>query len=134
MSGWELIIEIASWVLILSGSFFAFVGALGVWRLPEFWSRLHGASVTDSAGMILLLAGMALQGGLTLVTVKIIIIGIFLFITGPTATHAVANAAFVTGLRPTEAPGLVSDADDPDTADAAGGTPAGQADRDGAET
>ena len=79
MSGWALIIEIASWVLILSGSFFAFVGALGVWRLPEFWSRLHGASVTDSAGMILLLAGMSLQGGLTLVTVKIIIIGIFLF-------------------------------------------------------
>ena len=57
--------------------------------------------------MILLIAGMCVQSGFTLITVKLIIIGIFLFITGPTATHAVANAALTSGLRPTEAPGLV---------------------------
>ncbi len=107
MSGYDLAVEIVSWVLIVSGAFFTIVGAFGMWRFPDFWARLHAASISDSGGMILLLAGMAVQAGLTLVTVKLFIIGVFLFITGPTATHAVANAALTSGLRPTEAPGLV---------------------------
>ena len=88
------------------------IGGFGTWRLPDFWARLHGASITDSAGVILLITGMCFKAGLTLITVKLIIIGIFLFITGPTAGHAIANAAWVTGLRPTEGDGLQSDAAD----------------------
>lgn len=99
---------VLAWVFILGGGFFVVVGAFGTWRLPDFWSRLHAASVTDSAGMILLVTGMCLYSGLTLVTVKLIVIGIFLFITGPTTTHAVANAALVSGLRPNEAEGLIA--------------------------
>ncbi len=95
-----LLVDILSWILIVGGSFFTVVGAIGTVRFPDFWSRLHAVSVADSGGMLLLIAGMCLQGGFTLVTVKLILIGIFLFITGPTATHAVANAALVTGLRP----------------------------------
>lgn len=106
MSMSALFIEILSWFLILSGSFFVVVGAVGIYRFPDFWARLHAASISDSAGVILLLLGMALQAGLTLITVKLLLIGIFLFITGPTSTHAVANAALVSGLRPKEAPGL----------------------------
>ncbi|MBS9718484.1 monovalent cation/H(+) antiporter subunit G [Pseudohalocynthiibacter aestuariivivens] len=106
MSIGEIVVSGLSWFFILSGSFFVIVGAFGTWRFPDFWSRLHAASITDSAGMILLLVGMCLQAGFTLVTVKLIIIGIFLFITGPTSTHAVANAALVSGLRPKEAEGL----------------------------
>lgn len=101
-----LVIEILSWACILSGSFFMVVSAVGMLRFPEFWSRVHAASVGDSGGMILLIAGMCLQSGLTLITVKLIAIGIFLFITGPTATHAVANAALVTGWRPKSADDL----------------------------
>lgn len=107
MGGYDLFIEIVSWFLILSGAFFTLVGAFGMWRFPDFWSRLHAASIADSGGVILLFAGLCVQSGFTLVTVKLIIIGVFLFITGPTATHAVANAALTSGLRPTEAPGLV---------------------------
>jgi len=101
-----MLVDIVTWALILAGSVFAVIGAVGTLRFPDFWSRLHAASITDSAGMILLLAGMGVYAGLSLVTVKLVIIGIFLFITGPTATHAVANAALVSGLRPTEAAGL----------------------------
>ncbi len=104
---WDTFILLLSWALIVSGSIFTLIGAVGILRFPDFWSRLHAASITDSAGLILLLAGMCLHSGLTLVTVKLIIIGIFLFITGPTSIHAVANAALVSGLRPTEAAGLV---------------------------
>ncbi len=109
MSGLALITEVMSWILIVSGSIFVVIGAVGTLRFPDFWSRLHAASITDSAGMILLVAGMCLQAGPTLITVKLLIIGIFLFITGPTSTHAVANAALVTGLRPVEGKGLVGD-------------------------
>lgn len=101
MTNWELFIEILSWALMLGGGAFSVIGALGMLRFPDFWARLHAASVTESAGVILLLAGMALQAGLGLIAIKLILIGIFLFITGPTATHAVANAALVSGLKPT---------------------------------
>ncbi len=113
MSMADTLIQAIGWILIVAGSFFTIVGAFGIWRFPDFWSRLHAASITDSAGVILLLAGMAVHAGLTLVTVKLIIIGAFLFITGPTATHAVANAALVSGLRPKIAKGLKSALDGP---------------------
>jgi multicomponent Na+:H+ antiporter subunit G len=101
-----LLIDILSWACILGGSFFLIVSAIGILRFPDFWSRLHAASVGESGGMILLILGMCLQSGLTLITVKLIAIGIFVFITGPTATHAVANAALVTGWRPKTGKGL----------------------------
>ncbi len=109
MTIYELAINALSWVFILSGSVFVLIGSIGILRFPDFWARLHAASIADSAGVILLMVGMCLQAGASLVTVKLIIIAIFLFITGPTATHAIANAALVTGLRPKEAPGMVGE-------------------------
>ncbi|NKB26094.1 MAG: cation:proton antiporter [Rhodobacteraceae bacterium] len=113
MSDPEFLVEGLSWGFILAGSAFLLIGAFGVLRFPDFWSRLHAVSVMDSAGVILLLIGMAIQAGPTLIAVKLLIIGLFLFITGPTATHAVANAAFVSGLRPKEGDGLRSIVDAP---------------------
>lgn len=100
MTWWGLFIEILSWALILGGAGFTLVGAFGLVRLPDFWPRLHAASVSESAGMLLLVTGMAIQAGFGLIAVKLIIIALFLFITGPTSTHAVANAGLVSGLRP----------------------------------
>ncbi|MEQ9519772.1 MAG: monovalent cation/H(+) antiporter subunit G [Parvibaculum sp.] len=102
----ELALDIASWIAFTLGGFFLIVGAIGMIRLPDFWSRLHGAGIIDTAGAELILLGMAFQSGLTLVTVKLALIGLFLFFTSPTATHAVANAAYVAGIRPL---GLVHD-------------------------
>ena len=102
-----------SWLFIVSGSVFVVIGAFGTLRFPDFWSRLHAASITDSGGMILLIIGMCLQAGATLIAVKLLIIGAFLFITGPTATHAIANAALVTGLRPPEGKGLTGTEPEP---------------------
>ncbi len=96
----DVIMDIVSWIAILAGSAFMLIGAIGTLRFPDFWARVHAVSVTDSAGMLLLTLGMCIQGGFTLVTAKLVIIGVFLFITGPTATHAVANAALVSGFLP----------------------------------
>ena len=101
MNDYQEIYQVMSWLLIIGGTFFVIIGAIGTLRFPDFWARLHAASVTESAGVILLLSGLCIQAGLTLVTFKLLIIGVFLFITGPTSTHAIANAALVSGLKPT---------------------------------
>ena len=96
----DVAVEIASWLCFLVGGFFLFVGSLGLLRLGDFWARLHAASIIDSAGLGLILFGMMFQAGLSLVTVKLIAMVLFLLITGPTAAHAIANAAFASGSRP----------------------------------
>ena len=100
MSDYQGIYEFISWILIVGGTFFVIIGAIGTLRFPDFWARLHAASVTESAGVILLLSGLCIQAGFTLVTFKLLIIGVFLLITGPTSTHAIANAALISGLKP----------------------------------
>ena len=100
MSDYQGIYEFISWILIVGGTFFVIIGAIGTLRFPDFWARLHAASVTESAGVVLLLSGLCIQAGFTLVTFKLLIIGVFLFITGPTSTHAIANAALISGLKP----------------------------------
>lgn len=94
------LVDIVSWLLISAGGFFCVVGGIGLMRMPDFYTRLHAASVIETAGAGLLLAGMALQAGLTLVTVKLIMIGLLIFFASPAATHALANAAMARGLQP----------------------------------
>ncbi|HZM35035.1 MAG TPA: monovalent cation/H(+) antiporter subunit G [Burkholderiales bacterium] len=93
-------IDIASWALLVAGGFFCIVGGLGLHRMPEFYTRLHAASVTDTLGAGLILLGLILQTGFTLVTVKLVLIGLLIFFTSPTATHALARAALARGLKP----------------------------------
>ena len=96
----SLAVDILSWLLMLGGGILMLVSGIGMIRLPDLFTRLHGASVADTGGAALLLLGMALQAGFTLVTVKLLLIGIFLFFTTPTASHAVAHAALIGGLSP----------------------------------
>ncbi|WP_420405089.1 monovalent cation/H(+) antiporter subunit G [Nisaea sp.] len=96
----QLLIDILSWGFILAGVFFVFTGTLGMLRLPDFYTRLHAAGITDTLGTELLLVAMMLQAGWSLVTVKLAMISLFIFFTSPTATHALANAANSVGLRP----------------------------------
>lgn len=98
MSG--MVIDALSWVLIVLGSFFTVVGALGLVRMPELFTRMHAASVTDTLGAGLLIAGMMLQAGLSLVTLKLLFIGGLFFFTGPVVTHALAQAALQAGIEP----------------------------------
>lgn len=96
----SIAIDFLSWVLLLAGGAFCVVGALGLIRMPDFFTRMHGAGVTDTLGAGLMLLGMMLQGGFTLVSVKLVAIGALIFFTSPTATHALAKAALARGLRP----------------------------------
>lgn len=95
-----ILLDIISWCFLLAGGAFLLVGGLGLIRLPDFYSRLHAAGIIDTMGAELILFGMMVQAGFSLVTVKLLLIGVIIFITSPTATHAVANAALVAGLEP----------------------------------
>ena len=98
------LINIASWVLMSVGGFFVFVGGVGALRMPDLYTRMHAASVTDSIAPMLIIAGLLLQSGFTLPSVKLVAILLFLLITGPTATNALASAALLSGKRPQNEP------------------------------
>jgi multicomponent Na+:H+ antiporter subunit G len=95
-----VLLDIASWVLLVSGGLFVFIGGIGALRMPNFYTRIHAASLTDSMGSILILVGIMLQAGLSLATIKLLAILGFLLLTGPTATYALANAALLSGMKP----------------------------------
>lgn len=98
-----LAVDILSWALILVGGAFGIIGGIGLLRLPDFFSRIHAASVTDSMCAPCIIAGLMLQAGFTLVAVKLAFLIGFLILTSPTATHALAKAALHGGLEPGEA-------------------------------
>jgi multicomponent Na+:H+ antiporter subunit G len=93
-------IDVLSWLCLAGGGFFSIVGGLGLLRMPDFFTRMHAASVTESLGAGLLLLGLMLQAGLTLVAVKLAFLALLIFFASPTATHALAKAAIAHGLKP----------------------------------
>ena len=93
-------LDIASWALILVGSFACVTAGLGLIRLPDFFCRSHAGGIMDSLGMGCLFAGMALQTSSPLVLVKLFFIYAFVLLTGPAAIHALARAALHAGLKP----------------------------------
>jgi multicomponent Na+:H+ antiporter subunit G len=108
------LVNLVSWVLILAGSFFTVVGAIGLVRMPDVYTRMHAASVTDTLGAGLLLAGLMVQAGLGLVTFKLLFILVLLFLIGPVATHAVAQAALHAGIKPQLVEDRTGRLDEPD--------------------
>jgi len=96
----DLALELLTWVSFLAGGFFLIAGGVGLIRFPDFYTRMHAAGMTDTLGAALLLFGMVLQSGDALTAIKLIMIGFFIFFTSPTATYAIAHAAFTGGLKP----------------------------------
>lgn len=97
------LLDIASWLLLSVGGIFVFIGGLGALRMPDLYTRMHAASVTDSIGPVMIIAGIILQAGLSLASIKLAAILVFLLFTGPTASNALASAALLAGTRPDHA-------------------------------
>ena len=95
-----MFLNILSWALIVTGSIFLLIGSIGLIRLPDVFARMHAAGIVDTLSIGLLVSGMAFQAGLTLVTVKLGLILLFMFFASPTSTHALAKAALDGGVEP----------------------------------
>jgi|TARA_B110000438_G_C15392535_1_gene469708 multicomponent Na+:H+ antiporter subunit G len=105
------VIDIISWILMSTGSVMLVIGSIGIVRLPDVFSRMHAAGIIDTMGAGAILLGLMLQGGLTITTVKLGLIIIFIMFTSPTATHALARACLHGGVDPQlegEAPKIFS--------------------------
>lgn len=103
---------VVTWILISAGSLFLIVGGIGILRLPDFYSRIHAAGITDTMGAWLVLVGLMFASSSILVTIKLLFLLLFLAVTSPLATHALAKAAFMRGLRPMLGHELAREPDD----------------------
>lgn len=92
--------EIAVLVLAAGGVFFAVVAAVGLIRLPDVYSRTHSTSKSETLGAMLTLGAVALSFGTEFNTLKVVLLLVFMFITNPTAAHAIARAAHEQGIEP----------------------------------
>jgi len=98
-----LLVDIASWILLSLGGVLIFTGGLGALRMPNLYTRMHAASLADTMGAMLVIAGIMLQAGASLATLKLAAILLFLLLTGPAASNALASAALLAGVRPDQA-------------------------------
>jgi len=96
----SLALDMVSWILLLFGGGLVITGGIGVLRLPDLFTRLHAAGITDTLGAASILVGLTLQAGPNLIAVKLLLILAFLLFTSPVASHALAKAALRGGLRP----------------------------------
>ena len=96
----ELVRDILGWVCLAGGGFFCVVGAIGMLRFPDFYTRIHAGGVTDTLGATLVLGGLCIQSGATLNTIKMLLLLGFLWLASATTGHALAKAARAAGLRP----------------------------------
>lgn len=94
------VLDVLTVTCLLIGSAFAVIGGIGIVRLPDLFTRIHGAGITDTLGAGFILLGLMFQAGLTLILVKLLLIWFFLFITSPTSTHALAKSALTHGVEP----------------------------------
>ena len=95
-----LAIDALSWLFLVAGGIFCVVGAVGLLRMPDFYTRVHAASVVDTLGAGLMLIGLMLQAGLTLIGAKLVVLGLLLLVASPTGTHALVRAALLRGVQP----------------------------------
>lgn len=86
-------IEIIGGTALLMGAVIVLIGSVGLLRFPDFYCRLHSASVIDTLGSGLALVGMVLLAGSLIVAVKILMIGVLIFLLSPVVSHALAKAA-----------------------------------------
>ena len=91
---------IIAWALIAAGGFFVIVSAIGINRMPDVFTRIHAVSVGDTFGAALMLVGMMVVAGFSLVSVKLLFLLLFLWFIGPVATHAIARTALQAGEKP----------------------------------
>lgn len=87
-------------ILVVIGIVFMLMGSIGILRLPDFYSRSHATSKSDTLGILFVIFGLVVYEGLTLSGFKLILIILFVALANPIGTHALARSAFLKGLKP----------------------------------
>lgn len=102
----HMLINILAGLFLLTGLVFFLGGAVGIMRMPDFYSRLHPAGKLDTLGIFAMVAGLVIYNlhhvslGVVLLSTKMFLIVFFVFLASPTATHSIVDAGMRAGLRP----------------------------------
>jgi len=108
----DMLWNLLSVVLVVSGLFFFFGAVVGLVRFPDFYTRMHAAGKGDTLSTLLITLGLAVQvvyhgeGVQDLVALKVLAIGVFIMLTSPTSTHALMRAGYGDGIEPVVKPGM----------------------------
>lgn len=94
------LIDIFSGICFLAGAAFCLIGAVGLLRMPDFYTRIHAASLIETSGAGFILLGLLLQAGISLIAAKLLMIALLILFASPTASHALARAALLRGIKP----------------------------------
>jgi multicomponent Na+:H+ antiporter subunit G len=90
----KIALEIIAILFLLGGAFFFFVGTTGLIRMPDVFCRMHATTKCDTLGAGLILVGLMIFNGLSMISLKLLLILIFIWITNPTAAHIIAKAEY----------------------------------------
>ena len=94
------ITDILCIVFVITGIVFMLMGSIGILRLPDFYSRSHATSKSDTLGILFVISGLVIYEGLTLSAIKLVLIILFIALANPIGTHALARSALQRGLKP----------------------------------
>ncbi len=100
----DMLLDILTGICLVAGSVLMIIGAVGMIRMPDMFSRMHAAGIIDTLATFLILLGLGFQSGFSLISFKLFLILVLVMYTSPTATHALARAALDGGLKPRVAP------------------------------
>ncbi|MDP3919470.1 MAG: monovalent cation/H(+) antiporter subunit G [Candidatus Omnitrophota bacterium] len=95
-----IIIHVLSMIFIVLGLLVLAAAAVGVLRLPDFYTRSHAIGVTDTLGTLMILTGIAGIVGFGTACVKLVFLFLFIYLANPTVTHVLVRAALKSGLKP----------------------------------
>jgi len=90
-----MVINLVGGVFILGGLFFFLVGTIGIIRFPDVLSRIHAAAKCDTLGALLCLTGLIIFNGFNMISLKILLVLIFIWVTNPTASHLIGKAEYI---------------------------------------
>ena len=102
------VVDAFAMALLAAGGVFSVIGAVGMLRMPDFYTRMHASSVVETLGAGLILAGLIVEAGFSFAAAKLVILGALILLASPTATHALAKAAHGHGVE------AVLDGEDPE--------------------
>lgn len=93
-------LEVIAGIFLIAGGVFGLIGGIGLLRFPDFYTRLHAAGITDTLCALLIVLGLVISAGFSLLTLKLLLILLFLLFTAPVATHALARTAVADEIEP----------------------------------
>jgi multicomponent Na+:H+ antiporter subunit G len=86
--------------LIFLGAVISIIGAIGLIRFPDIYSRTHAQTVVNVGGTCLILLGVFLETFPSFYSIKSMLLILFIFLTSPVGSHAIARAAYKSGVKP----------------------------------